>query len=330
MDFKLLSSDDELEEYDRLIDIAAGGTIFHKSWWLRTCCRDEGINANMVDIYGAYENGKLIAALPLPYKNKFFKTWITNPKLTPYLGTIYRDDGLEKECTKNSFIKNVNVGFAKIIRQRGVCLNYIFNLNNVDMLPFIWNNFDVNVNYTYILELEDLQSIWNDMDKTRRHDIKKFYKNAHSIRYSDIDAFIDLNNMTMKRQRHAQISGDLWKNIYQECKRHGCAEVFTIYIDNKPLASLLLVWDNKRVYYIAGGIDNNSEGGMSLLFWEAFKFTKEKLALNEFDFEGSMIRGIEHYFRNFGGCLKPYYGLRDKRLDILLDIKECIPGVKHA
>lgn len=330
MDFKLLSSDEEFKEYDELVDLAEGGTIFHKRWWLQICGRDEGINANKVDIYGAYENGKLIAALPIPFKNKFFNTWIINPKLTPYMGTIYRENALKKECTKNSFIKTVNAGFAKILKNRGTCLSYTFNLNNVDMMPFIWNNFDVNVYYTYMLELGDLEKIWENMDRKRRNDIKKFSRNAYSISYGDVDAFIDLNIKTMKRQRHAQIPGDLLKNVYRECKQRGCAEVFMLYSDNKPLASIFLVWDNKRAYYIAGGIDNNSYGGMSFLLWEIFKFMKEKLALNEFDFEGSMVPGIEFYFRNFGGRLKPYYGLRDKRLDIILDLKECIMAIKPA
>ena len=41
--------------------------------------------------------------------------------------------------------------------------------------------------------------------------------------------------------------------------------------------------------------------------WEAIKFTKEELGLNQFDFEGSMIQPVEQFFRKFGGKLTPYY-----------------------
>jgi len=41
--------------------------------------------------------------------------------------------------------------------------------------------------------------------------------------------------------------------------------------------------------------------------WEAIKFTKEELGLNQFDFEGSMIQSVEQFFRKFGGRLTPFY-----------------------
>jgi len=41
--------------------------------------------------------------------------------------------------------------------------------------------------------------------------------------------------------------------------------------------------------------------------WEAIKFTKNNLSLNEFDFEGSMVPQIEQFFRKFGGHLIPCY-----------------------
>ena len=46
---------------------------------------------------------------------------------------------------------------------------------------------------------------------------------------------------------------------------------------------------------------------MSLAIWEAIKFTKEVLGLSEFDFCGSMLPGVEHFFRKFGGKLTPFF-----------------------
>ena len=52
--------------------------------------------------------------------------------------------------------------------------------------------------------------------------------------------------------------------------------------------------------------------------WEAIKFTKEELGLNQFDFEGSMVPPIELFFRKFGGKLTPYYTVSLTKLSVKL------------
>ena len=61
-------------------------------------------------------------------------------------------------------------------------------------------------------------------------------------------------------------------------------------------------------YYILGGydVDERHHGASAIAMWEAIKFTKEELGLNQFDFEGSMVQQIERFFRKYGGKLTPY------------------------
>ena len=70
---------------------------------------------------------------------------------------------------------------------------------------------------------------------------------------------------------------------------------------------MFIVWDKKTAYYLAGagsGIKINS-GAIPLLLWHSIKFSSS--VTREFNFEGSMIRPIEYFFRGFGGKLTPYY-----------------------
>jgi hypothetical protein len=60
---------------------------------------------------------------------------------------------------------------------------------------------------------------------------------------------------------------------------------------------------------------------MSLLMWEAIKYTKEKLNLNEFDFEGSDDRGVEFFFRKFGGDIKPIFSISKNSISTIFMIK---------
>ena len=46
-------------------------------------------------------------------------------------------------------------------------------------------------------------------------------------------------------------------------------------------------------------------GANTLLYWEAIRLAAEVSRV--FDFEGSMVEPIEHYFRGFGGRQTPYF-----------------------
>lgn len=318
MEIRKLNNDD-LARYDELINNSIEGTIFHKSWWL-SIFKDYYGNSYNADFYGAFENSKLISGMPIPMHSKFGIKFIYHPKLTPYLGPFYLNRNANKygQITRN---KKINDEFGKILSRLKNCIHYSFHYNNIDLQPFRWNGFDIGVEYTYILNLCDLEDVWENIDKTRRHDINKCYKQNYDVRLGEIEKFIELNKKTMKRQNHSLLGEKLWLKIYNECKKNNCCEVFTAYKGQLAMASLYLVWDNKRSYYLAGGINNNSEGAMSLVMWEAIKYTKEKLNLNEFDFEGSGIRSIEFYFRKFGGDIKPIFYISENSIKKIMIMK---------
>ncbi len=312
MDIRKLNKDD-LAVYDDLVNSSIEGTIFHKSWWL-SMFKDYYGNSYKVDFYGAFEAENLISGLPVPTHSKFGIKFIYNPKLTPYLGPfyIYRSENKYGEITRK---KKINDEFGKILSSLKSCIyKYSFQYNNIDLQPFNWFGFDIGVGYTYILNLNDLDHIWKNMEKKRRNDINKSYKQNYVVKLNEIEKFIELNNETMKRQNHSILSEKLWLKIYNECKKNDCCEIFTIFKDQMAIASLFLIWDNKRSYYLGGGISGSSKGAMSLAIWEAIKYTKEKLYLNEFDFEGSSVRSLEFYFRKFGGEIKPIFFIKENSI----------------
>ena len=303
MNIKKLN-EDNLEEYNKLVDMSSEGTIFHKTWWLNTF-KNYYKNSYDVDFYGVFENDNLIAAMPIPMHNKFGIKYLYLPKLTPYSGSFFMTKSVQKKDREISWKKEINEYFAEIFKKKGICLYYSFGYNYVDLQPFKWLDFDIGVDYTYVLKLDELNKVWENLNKTRKHDITKCFKENYIIKFGEIERYIELNKQTMKRQNHAILDEKLLMSIFCECKNYNSGEVFTVYNNNEAAAALFLVWDSKRSYYLGGGIKGNSQGMMSLLLWEAIKYTKEKLNLNEFDFEGSDVKSIESYFRKFGGNIKP-------------------------
>jgi hypothetical protein len=68
-----------------------------------------------------------------------------------------------------------------------------------------------------------------------------------------------------------------------------------------------VAWDVTTAYYIIGAKDNayGNSGAMTFLFWNVFKELHDKVTV--FNFEGSMISGVENYFRSFGAIQKTFF-----------------------
>jgi hypothetical protein len=67
-----------------------------------------------------------------------------------------------------------------------------------------------------------------------------------------------------------------------------------------------VVFDERSAHYLIGGSDRrfHGSGAASLLMWDAIQFAAQHSLV--FDFEGSMVQGIERFFRSFNPTLVPY------------------------
>lgn len=298
------------KEYQEFMD-ANTPLIFHNSWWLEIF-RNWYHHKYYVRYYGASKNDTILAVLPIPVHRKLFNI-VSSPLLTPYQGHVFLSEIFKgKRTSIISKLKEISSLFAKALRSYRLVFYYPFSPWQVDLQPYIWAGFIVRVRYTYIIDLNaSLEEIWKGMDKRRRNEIKKAKLVNSKIVEDSIDSFVELKDLTSKRQGKGYIPGNLWKLLFKECSKRGQCKVWTAYFNREPLASLFLVWDKEKAYYLGGGINENSQGLMSLLIWNTIKFSKEN-GLKVFDFEGSNIPRIEKYFRKFGGEIKPVFYVQSK------------------
>jgi len=296
----------EYEKWDSFIDESGEGTIFHKTYWLGATKRPFKILIYEVD-------SQIRGGMALSEKRRWGQLIVSNPPLTPYHGLIY---GKSEAKRAKIYSNRKRVAEKLIARVLEKYKNIYIALSPqiTDIQPFIWHDFRPRVNYTYLLNLRDLNGVWKNMDKARRNDVTKAQKEEFSIEINDnIEAVVDLVEKTFTRQNKG-IAGK--KKIIFEyhkvlTKKNQCKSFIAKNKNGENVAAVYTVWDNKRSYYLLGGYDSEKvhRGAGVLAMWEAIKFTKEKLGLSEFDFEGSMVPQIEHYFRGFGGELIPYYGV---------------------
>src|SRR5690606_17690157 len=153
---------------------------------------------------------------------------------------------------------------------------------------------------TYRVEnLSDETILWRHLDQSVRNVIRKAERNSVVVTDSDgeLESFIKLNEQVFARQGlKIPYSANLIRRLDAAAEQQGSRKLLLARsARGEPLAGVFLVWDEHTVYYLMGGSssEQRGSGANTLCLWEAIRFAAR--TKRNFDFEGSMIEGIEHF-----------------------------------
>lgn len=288
----------ELDKWDEFVEISPYGNIFNKSYWLNAVSSD-------FKILIAEENGKILGGIALPsVMGKFYR----NPKLTPQLGILIgsgnSDEKYSTRVSKEIEISNALIKSLPKFKQ----FNYNFSYDFNNFLPFIWEGYNVTTNYTYVIDdLSDIDKTYSEFQYDTKYIIKKAIKNGVSITSEyGIKEFYEVNRKTFTRQ-NMEMPYDLdfllkLDNVLENNSNRKI--LFALNSNKEIIAASYFLYDKECTYYLMGGADpeQRKTGAQALLLWEGIKFAST--VSKKFDFEGSMIKGVERVFREFGGKQK--------------------------
>jgi len=279
--------------------------IFSRDWWLDIVCGDDW------DVLLYEKNGKLIAAMPLYIPCKGL---VSMPQYTQTMGVWFAPDAGDLKYS------------TRLARRQEICKYFIEQLSTyrcflqnfchefTDWLPFYWAGYSQTTRYTYILNgISDSDSIWPDMSAQTRRNIKKARDMGVKVSYGDfsVEDFLKVQALTFERQHIVNKQSDaLLRRLITVAREQEQGEIFGGFDEQGRLhAVVFVVWQDSYAYYIAGGSDPllRHSGAHSLVMWEAIQYASQYTS--RFDFEGSMIPGVERFFREFGALQKPYFSI---------------------
>lgn len=290
---------EELVSWDQFVDISPQGSIFCKSYFLNA------INVNF-EIIAVIENEEIIAGQVL---TKDIIGFYSNPLLAKYLGVCFGVYKGNKFTVENKKYKILNLIIKHLPKRT---FDYYFHPNFKNWLVFFWNNFRQEVRYTYRLDLSRLDeaSIWNNLNSGLRNEINSAIKNGIIIKEDvNIEVLYKLVNISFLRQgSKVPLTEQKVILLWDELEKNGAIDVYAA-IDNagREIACAAIIYDHNSAYLILNGIDNEhiTKGANGYLIYNAIIKAKAKVKI--FDFEGSMHKTIESFYRKFGGELTTYY-----------------------
>lgn len=276
-------------------------SIFEQPWWFETVVPGEWKEIMI-------KNGNQVEARYIYYlhNNK-----ITMPKLTQSVGVWIRDiegKGVREQLQHNKeMLHEILAELPKV-----TSISVSLDSNNEYFLPFYWNNFSVSPRISYrIEELNDLDAVLYNFSKNIRRDIKNAQKKLHISYEPSSDILYNIMSKTFKEQnRKYPIEKELIDRILTNSLKHNAGRMITALDDNNNVhAAAFFLYDANRCYYLIGGknAEYKNTNAPTLLLWEGIQMAASVSKV--FDFEGSMIEGIESFFQRFGGKPVVYYNV---------------------
>ncbi len=270
-------------------------SIFEQPWWLDIVAKDCWHEVTVE------ENGEVVARLPYIFKRKN----ICMPPLTQTLGPWIKQEYRENQPGNTQFGKQkkiINALLEQLPKHRS--FRMCFDNENSYILPYRWEGFSFEPTFSYrINDLTNIESIYNNLHKNVKRNIKRAEKLVQINYESNPDILIELMTQTFSSQnRKLPISKELIRKIVLICDKNESGRMFTAIDEQGRIhACSYMIYDKKRAYSLFSGRNNkvqNSDAD-TLIYWDEIKYASSVTKI--YDFEGSMIEGIEFFVRQFGG-----------------------------
>lgn len=296
-------------------------SIFEQPWWLETVAPGRWGEVVLND------SRQIIARLPyVQTKNK-----LVMPPLTQTLGPWIHPDYRKRQIgnTQTSVQKEIIYELiSKLPKHKS--FDMIFDSSNEYILPYRWLGFTFSPTFSYRLQnLSNLDIVYNNFNKTVKKNIKSGQNKTTITTSGNFDDLYELLAITFSVQNrkfpHSQKQVEAI--IEQSIKRNSGKILIAKDEAGNSHSGAFILYDERTCYYLLGGTDVRfrSSGAQSLVLWEAIQHAATVSKM--FDFEGSMVEGIENFFRQFGGDQVLNYHMQ--KGPIFEEIKELIkPRIK--
>jgi hypothetical protein len=293
-------------------------SVFEQGWWLDIVAPHKWKEILIL------EENKILARWPI------VESWsrVKMPKMTQTLGFWLSETEFSNDPCYKKRKRITNLLLDKLPKNKSINIRLDHKVDY--FLPMHWRHFIISPCISYRMDdLTNLNSIFDKFDRRVKENIKCATKKLIIKDIDNIDPLILLLDKTYKIQKRKNPnSAVMIRNIYNSSKEHNSGKLlYAVSEDGVIHSGGFFVYNEKVCHYLLTGSDPKyrSSGANSLIVWEGIKFAAT--VSKAFDFEGSMIEGIENFFRQFGGRPSVYYKIRKQYL--LFDIFDLLkPRIK--
>jgi len=252
---------------------------------------------------------KLIGVLVYHHRRYLGFNMILPSEMTAYNGIyiLYSDKALSSNYRKGHFTYKVTSALLEKLPQYSLYYQqYHSHFDN--WLALYWKGYKETTRYTYVIDTSiGKDRVWDNLKYTVQKDIKKAEENCTLVEI-DMETYLHEAELAFaEKSKGMPANNEVLKRLYKNLYPSGHLEIKAARYDEtgEYLSAQVIVKDRNTSYAIACFYKNRSyiRTTLSYIIWECM-FSREGQI---FDFEGSILEGVENYIRSFGGVLTPHY-----------------------
>lgn len=277
--------------------------LFQEGWWL------DAVAPNAWRELRVESGGLVRARWNIVEKRRAGLRFIVLPPLTPWLGPMIDVGDATKVSRRLEVEKELTEALLEQLPQHDkLAVHCHSSISNA--LPFVWAGYEVTPRYTYVLDdIGDEEQIWNGLRENIRREIRKARRQVEVVSSEDLAECVHVIGKTFDRLHlPSPHKLEIMQRIDDACSKRSQREILLARDEQQRIhAAAYLVRDADATYYLAGGADPDlrTSGAHSLLMWEAIR--RASVHTPRFDFAGSMLQGIERFFRAFGARQQQFF-----------------------
>lgn len=300
--------------WDAYVVQHAQGTLFHTTKWLLSF--EQELLIWVWEEEGSIQGGFATVSTSVRLGLRRF----ANPPYTPYHFPLYGTGQNDSVTAQYAFYE----ALLKELKKAHI-VDLKCTPGHHDVLPFHWHGFEARLRLTMLVQAKSFEAYLANLSK----DYRKYYRRMEKLleegeliveENANQKAIIDIYNSIAKR-RSFGVSESVVQRLFVEA--YDPAFLHTLSLKSaktgEVLSGVITAYDEKAHYFIFGGnrkqIDKKYKHinvlNVALAIRKAIESGKT------FDFEGSMLSGVEAFNRYMGGVPEPVYRLRRIRPRLL-------------
>ncbi len=293
---------EEFDIWNRFVDDNPDGTIFHKTDWLELIDTD-------IEICTIWVDEEIKAGIALIKTKKNGVSGFHIPPYTQFFSPLFA-----KSDEKTNALTEEHTCISALLDEIKKANHIDFKLpkGHQSILPYHWKGFETSVSITHVIT-GSLQDYLANLNKNKLRELKKLQLLLDS---GEITIQYEINETDLKQllQQTAERKGfDANSVLVSKLVMNAPDSLAKKYIirskEHGLLAFGFFPYDHKAVYNLVNASVRVTDPVLKtvnlLLLYQAIEFALGTGRL--FDFEGSMLKGVETFCRLMGGIQVPVY-----------------------
>lgn len=304
------------EKYQHFLSNQEHVPIFLQPFWLDFVCGSENWEVSL------FEKDNLIRASFVTYnKRKKGLKISTLPNFTQFIGMWVDQEIFSQDLYRQT--SNMHLFQEFFISDIKMPLFFMsaFNFRISCFLPFHTVGFSIKPRYTYRIENYKNFDFRKQVQPSKRRNIKKAEKEGFEFRMDlSAEKFHDFHKGVMN-EKGVDLKYDLkfLKDLMNLCKNENCGRSYYLLDgDGNINAAVMVVWDEKDAYHLIPATAAKGADGMTYLIEQLLKHLPSHI--DNYDFEGSMIPGVERYYRSLANVRRIYYTMSKNPMTKILSV----------